>query len=168
MRATSLLASLLLLLSIISGCEKSSGDSQDETQQFTKDFFSFTYNDGKTYTATFVDAISPSKNGIFTLQYNKFGTSGSQWNFFVFINNTTEFNLDMVFPNLIVNGTTYFTDRNTDVFFSGSINNVILNVSRTTVVFEKNTYPGNIVGSFNAYTANNTLIGTGKFNFDVK
>jgi len=159
---------LLLIGFLFTSCNKSGDEAQDEVQPITKNFFSFTYNDGKTYTATYVDTFVPSRNGIFTLQQSKFGPSGSQWNFFAFINNTTEFNLDMVFPNPIVNGTTYFTDRNTDVFFSGTINNVMLNVSRTTVVFEKSAYPGNIVGSFNAYTANNTLVGSGKFDFEVK
>ena len=156
---------LLLLGFFFASCKKSSDEPE---QSITKNFFSYTHNDGKTYIATYVDASTPPRNGTFKLERNNFGLSGSQWNFFSYINNTTEFNLDMVFPNPIVNGTTYFTDRNTDVFFSGTINNVTLNISRTTVVFEKSAYPGNIVGSFNAYTANNTLVGSGKFDFEVK
>lgn len=154
----------LLLCTLHFACKKSEGNKSGT--------FSFTKVNGKTYSTSYVDTAIPSKNGTFSLQYQKNGTSGTRWMFFVLVDNNNDLGLDIVTPGPIVNGTSYTSSTVfssvTEVSFYGMLDNVSLNVSKTTVVFEKSTYPGQIIGTFSAYGSSNNLIGTGKFDFVAK
>lgn len=129
--------------------------------------FSFTKTNGKTYTTSYVDIPIPVKNGTFSLQYLNKGGGGSKWMFFVLVDNNNDLGLDIEIPTAIVNGTVYSSSSNLgrEVSFYGMLDNVSLDVYRTTVVFEKSIYPGQVAGTFSAYGANNSLLGTGKFDF---
>lgn len=156
---------IFLLATLISGCKKS-----EDTSKSSNGTFSFTKTNGKTYTTTYVDTPIPSKNGTFSLQYKKVGTTGSKWLFFVLIDNKNDLGLTIEIPTTISNGTTYKNTSTTDVSFYGMLDNDDLTKIdvKTNLVFEKSTYPGQIVGTFTAYYPNNTIIGSGKFNFVVK
>lgn len=153
------ITSLAIMLFI--GCSKKSDNSKTGT-------FSFTKVNGKTYTATYVDAAIPSKNGTFSLQYQTNSTS-TRWMFFVYVDNNNDLGLDVI-GQPIVNGVSYTSNSSfgRTVSFYGKLDNESLNPSRTTVVFEKSTYPGQIVGSFTVYGSNNTIIGSGNFDFEAK
>jgi hypothetical protein len=116
----------------------------------------------------YVDTAIPTKNGTFSLQYQKNSTT-TRWMFFVYVDNNNDLGLDII-GQAIVNGVSYTTNPSfgRTVDFYGKLDNESLNPSKTTVVFEKSTYPGQIVGSFNVYGSNNTLIGSGKFDFFAK
>ncbi len=155
------ITSLAIMLFI--GCSKKSDNSKTGT-------FSFTKVNGKTYTMNYVDTAIPTKNGTFSLQYQTYNSSGSKWMFFVYVDNNNDLGLDIVIPTTIVNGVSYTTSSSLGrtVDFYGKLDNESLNSSRTTLVFEKSTYPGQIVGSFSVYASNNSLIGNGKFDFEAK
>jgi hypothetical protein len=102
MKAFKFLTWILLLATLISSCEKS-----EEPAKSSNGTFSFTKTNGKTYTTTYVDTPIPSKNGNFSLQFKKFGTTGSKWLFFVLIDNKNDLGLDIEIPTTISNGKTY-------------------------------------------------------------
>jgi hypothetical protein len=164
----------IFLLAILNpGCKKS-----EDTAKSSNGTFSFTKTNGKTYTTTYVDTPIPSKNGTFSLQYKKDGTTGSKWLFFVLIDNKNDLGLTIEIPTTISNGKTYTTIAQkfgsgispTVVSFYGMLDNDDLTKIdvKTNLVFEKSTYPGQIVATFKSYSSNNTLIGNGKFDFVVK
>jgi hypothetical protein len=164
---------IFLLAILISGCEMS-----EDTAKSSNGTFSFTKTNGKTYTTTYVGTPIPSKNGTFSLQYKKDGTTGSRWLFFVLIDNKNDLGLNIEIPTTISNGKTYTSiSQNfssgispTIVSFYGKLDNESFTLidTKTNLVFEKSTYPGQIVGTFTTYYPNNTILGSGKFNFVVK
>lgn len=163
MKLFKLLTFIFLLTILISGCKKSGDGVQN-----SNGFFSFTKTNGKTFTTTYVNTATPIKNGTFSLQYRKVGNTGSNWMFIIYVDDNNELVFNIETPTTIINGTNYTSSATNKVEFYGKLENVSLNVARTNLVFEKSTYPGQIVGIFTAYDPMKTNIGSGKFNFVVK
>jgi len=157
------IASLLSLVIFFSfSCKKASNSTADAGT------FSITTTAGTTYTTKYVNTPIPTTNGTFSLQYQTSGTTGSNWMFFILIDNNNDLGLDIEIPTTIVNGTTYTTTATRTVDLYGSLNNSEINVSKTEVIFEKSTYPGQIKGTLKGYKANNVLFCTGQFDFIAK
>jgi hypothetical protein len=158
-----LLLAIFFIITIVSGCKKSNENSPDSTGSFT-----FTKSNGKIHTVKYVNTIVPSKNGQFALQYQDVSKGGSKWMFFIYVDDNNELSFDMEFSSKIINGTSYTSNSQTKVYFNGKLDNTSLNIAKTTIIFEKSAYPGQIVATFKSYSSNNTLIGNGKFDFVVK
>jgi hypothetical protein len=154
------LFSLVIFLSF--SCKKSSNTTADSGT------FSVTTTAGTTYTTKYVNTPIPMANGTFSLQYQTYATTGTRWMFFVLIDNNNDMGLDIDMPTTIVNGTTYTTTATRTVDLYGSLNNSSINLTKTEVIFEKSTYPGQIKGTLKGYRANNVLYCTGQFDFIAK
>ena len=134
-------------------------------------FFSFSCKKSSNSTAdsgTFTVTSIPTTNGTFSLQYQTSGTTASKWMFFIWLDNNNDLGLDIEIPTTIVNGTTYTTTATRTVDLYGSLNNSSINLTKTEVIFEKSTYPGQIKGTLKGYKANNVLFCTGQFDFIAK
>lgn len=155
------ITSLAIMLFI--GCSKKSDNSKTGT-------FSFTKVNGKTYTAQYVNTPLPTKNGTFSLQYIKSSETRISWLFWVLIDNNNHLGLDII-GRPVVNGNTYVTSPvfGREVTFYAFLDNQDLSTNgKPSVVFEKSTYPGQIIGTFSVYNPDNTLLGTGKFDFQAE
>ena len=171
MNVFKLLTWIFLLSTLNSGCKK-----PEDAALSSNGTFSFTKTGGKTYTTKYVNIPIPTSNGTFSLQYKKVGTNGSDWKFFVLIDNKNDLGLDLQIPKTIINGTTYTTINQkfdsgispTIVSFYGYLDNEDFTKLdlKTNLIFEKSTYPGQIIGSFTVYNnSNKAIMGSGKFNF---
>jgi len=157
------IASLFSLVIFFSfSCKKSSNTTADSGT------FSVTTTAGVTYTTKYVNTPIPMANGTFSLQYQTSGATGSKWMFFILVDNNNDLGLDVIIPTAIVNGTTYTSTSTRTVDLYGSLNNSSINLSKTEVIFEKSTYPGQIKGTLKGYRANNVLYCTGQFDFIAK
>ena len=157
------LASLFTLLIFFSfSCKKSSNSTADSGT------FSITTTAGTTYSTKYVNIPVPTANGTFSLQYQTYATTGTKWMFFILIDNNNDMGLDIIIPTAIVNGTTYTSTSTRTVDLYGSLNNSSINLTKTEVIFEKSTYPGQIKGTLKGYKANNVLYCTGQFDFIAK
>lgn|GEM_PF-6388810 len=154
------LFSLIIFLNL--SCKKSSDTTANSGT------FSVTTTAGATYSTKYVNIPIPVANGTFSLQYQTYGTTGSNWMFFILIDNNNDLGLDVLMPTAIVNGTTYTSTTTRTVDLYGSLNNSSINISKTEVIFEKSTYPGQIKGTLKGYTGNNVLFCTGQFDFIAK
>lgn len=159
-RTLALLFTLLIFFSF--SCKKSSNSTADSGT------FSITTTAGTTYTTKYVNTSIPTTNGTFSLQYQTSGTTGSKWMFFIWIDNNNDMGLDIIIPTAIVNGTTYTSTSTRTVDLYGKLNNSSINLTKTEVIFEKSTYPGQIKGTLKGYKANNVLFCTGQFDFIAK
>jgi hypothetical protein len=156
------LITISITIIILNGCSKS-----DSTKTGT---FSFTKINGKTYTAKYVNTPLPTKNGTFSLQYIKSSETRISWLFWVLIDNNNHLGLDII-GRPVVNGNTYVTSPvfGREVTFYAFLDNQDLSTNgKPSVVFEKSTYPGQIIGTFSVYNPDNTLLGTGKFDFQAE
>jgi hypothetical protein len=153
------LAIVLFICSV--SCNKSSNPTSD------KGTFTLTTTAGKTFSFNYVNIPTPVANGTFSAQIQQ-TTNNNRWQFIIYVDNNNELAFDIIMSKAIVNGTTYTTATSQSVNLYGKLDNASLNLTKTEVVFEKSTYPGQLKATFKGYRANNVLYCNGQFDFIAK
>lgn len=157
-----LLVCSLLLILVVSGCSKDNDPS-------TSDYFNITTTGGKTISTTYVTIPIPTKNGTFSLQYNKPG----RIMFWVLGDSNNNSDIDISLPTVPVLNKLYKSSSslNQEVYFGVYLDNNDVDSKgecSSEVVFTSFTYPGLIQGSIKLVKPNGTVVSTGEFNFTSK
>lgn len=155
-----------ILSVFVSGCSS-------DTDFPSFDYFQITASNGNTYKTNYVNIPLPTKNGTFSLQYNKPTQFNKNHNllFLILIDNNNDGYLDIDLPSLPIINKTYKTSSKSGQNISYGLfieNKDSCSDCNSEIIFTSFNYPGLIVGSVKNYSPTGKLIDSGEFNFTSK